>query len=212
MWRANRLQDELQFNPAVSSYCQEVESMKIVNIRLATIVSFLLLCMTALAQAVIPEGESSEETETGMTAERLGELVLNVDEDARFSGSGWEFHVAELEVGLIYDVRADRMRIIIPIGPIDDISEDELLRIMQANFDSALDARYAIAQGKLWGTFIHPLSELSDEEFLIALGETANIVLSYGTSYSSGMFIFGGGDSVEIQHRELIESLRKKST
>ena len=71
-----------------------------------------------------------------------------------------------------------------------------MLRIMQANFDSALDARYAIAQGKLWGTFIHPLSELSDLEFLIALGETANIVLSYGTSYSSGMFMFGGGDSI----------------
>jgi hypothetical protein len=41
---------------------------------------------------------------------------------------------------------------------------------------------------------------------------TANIVLSYGTSYSSGMFIFGAGDSAEIQQRELIESLKKKST
>ncbi len=186
--------------------------MKIVNIRLATTVSLLLLCMTVSAQGVIPDDESGDETETGMTAERLGELVLNVDEDARFSGSGWEFQVADLDVALIYDVRADRMRIIIPIGPTDDISEDELLRIMQANFDSALDARYAIAQGKLWGTFIHPLSELSDLEFLIALGETANIVLSYGTSYSSGMFIFGGGDSTEIQQRELIESLKKKQT
>jgi len=186
--------------------------MKMANIRLVVTVPLLLLCMTTSAQDVIPDDESNEVARTLMTADRLGELVLNVDDDARFSGSGWEFHVAELEVGLIYDVRADRMRIIIPIGPIDDISEDELLRIMQANFDSALDARYAIAQGKLWGTFIHPLSELSDEEFLIALGETANIVLSYGTSYSSGMFIFGGGDSAEIQQRELIESLKKKRT
>ncbi len=31
---------------------------------------------------------------------------------------------------------------------------------MQANFDTALDARYAIAKGALWSTFIHPLSDL----------------------------------------------------
>jgi len=185
--------------------------------RATAILPFLLIGMTALAQDVnpddpMPDDPLTEEGRTPMSVERLGELVLNVDQDARFTGSGWEFHVAELQVGLIYDVNANRMRIIIPIGPIDNLSEDELLRIMRANFDSALDARYAIAQEKLWGTFIHPLSELSDEEFLVAIGETANIVLSYGISYSSGMFIFGGGDSIEIQQRELIESLRKKSS
>jgi len=185
--------------------------------RATAILPFLLIGMTALAQDVnpddpMPDDPLTEEGRTPMSVERLGELVLNVDRDARFTGSGWEFHVAELQVGLIYDVNANRMRIIIPIGPIDNLSEDELLRIMRANFDSALDARYAIAQEKLWGTFIHPLSELSDEEFLVAIGETANIVLSYGISYSSGMFIFGGGDSIEIQQRELIESLRKKSS
>ena len=52
--------------------------------------------------------------------------------------------------------------------------------------------------------------ELSDDEFLTALGETANIVISYGTSYSSGLFMFGGGDSAEIQQRELIEELKKR--
>lgn len=103
------------------------------------------------------------------------------------------------------------MRIMIPIGPAEDIPREELLRLMQANFDSALDARYAIANGQLWGTFIHPLSELSDEQFLVGLGQTANVVLSYGTSYSSGLLIFGGGDSAGIQEN-LIEELKKKRT
>ena len=146
-----------------------------------------------------------------MTAERLAELILNVDDEAQFNSSAWVFNVGELEVGVIYDIQADRMRIMIPIGPAEDIPADELLRLMQANFDSALDARYAIAQGKLWGTFIHPLSELSDEEFLVAIGETANNVMTFGTSYSSGMFIFNGGDSAEIQQRELIDELKKKA-
>ena len=72
-------------------------------------------------------------------------------------------------------------------------------------------SRSATRNGMLWGTFIHPLSELSDEEFLVGLGETANVVLTYGTTYSSGLFIFGGGDSAEMQ-RNLIEELRKERT
>ncbi len=41
---------------------------------------------------------------------------------------------------------AIRMGELIPIEGTDNLSKDELLRLMQANFDSALDARYAIAQ------------------------------------------------------------------
>jgi len=147
-----------------------------------------------------------------MTAERLGELIRNVDEDARLEDTTWLFVVAGLEAAVVYDEAADRMRIVIPIGPADDLPNDELVRILQANYDTALDARYAIANGQLWGTFIHPLSELSDDQFLTGLGQTANVVLSFGTSYSSGMFIFGGGDSAEIQRRQLIDELRKKRT
>lgn len=158
------------------------------------------------------EGAPHARNETPMTAVRLGELILAVDENAVLEESAWIFGLEGLEVIVVYDIDADRMRIIIPIGPATDIPQDELVRLMQANFDSALDARYAIAQDTLWGVFIHPLSELSDDEFLTALGETVNIVLTYGTSYSSGLLIFGGGDSAEIQRRQLIDELRNKRT
>jgi len=160
------------------------------------------------SEALADGGEGS--TAVAMTAERLGELILNVDEEARLEDTTWLFVVAGLEAAVIYDEAANRMRIVIPIGPADDLPNEELVRILQANYDTALDARYAIANGQLWGTFIHPLSELSDDQFLTGLGQTANVVLSYGTSYSSGMFIFGGGDSAEIQRRQLIEELRQK--
>ena len=147
-----------------------------------------------------------------MTANRLGELIVNVDGNAALNGSTWFFHVAELETVVVYDIDADRMRIMIPVGPVGNIEKEELLRLMQANFDSALDARYAIAQDTLWGAFIHPLSTLTDEEFLVGLGQTANVVMSFGTSYSSGLFIFGSGDSAEIERKRLIEELKKKTT
>ncbi len=171
----------------------------------------LTACGSATAQDDNGSSAPSALNDNPMTAERLGQLIRGIDEEAESSGPVWAFSVADLEVAVIYDVSADRMRIIIPIGPIEDVPKEELVRILQANFDSALDARYAIADGKLWGAFIHPLSELSDEEFLVGLGETANVVLTYGTTYSSGLFIFGGGDSAEMQ-RNLIEELRNQRT
>lgn len=175
----------------------------------------LVLGLTACGGATAQDDNGSSAppalNDNPMTAERLGQLIRGIDEEAESSGPVWAFSVADLEVAVIYDVSADRMRIIIPIGPIEDVPKEELVRILQANFDSALDARYAIADGKLWGAFIHPLSELSDEEFLVGLGETANVVLTYGTTYSSGLFIFGGGDSAEMQ-RNLIEELRNQRT
>ena len=84
--------------------------------------------------------------------------------------------------------------------------------ITNVDDEAVLDARYAVAQGMLWGTYIHPLSTLTDEEFLVGLGQTANVVLSYGTSYSSGVFMFNGGDSAEIEQQRLIEELKKRKT
>ncbi len=147
-----------------------------------------------------------------MTAIRMGELILRIDENAIQDGASWYFNIIGLDAILVFDIDADRMRVLIPIEGTDDLSKDELLRLMQANFDSALDARYAIAQGQLWGAFIHPLSSLTAEDFLLGIGQTANVVASFGSSYSSGMFIFGGGDSGEIERKRFLEELRKQST
>jgi len=81
---------------------------------------------------------------------------------------------------------------------------------LQANFDSALDARYAVANGVLWSAYIHPLSSLQDKQFLEAVGQVVNLTSTFGSSYSSGALIFNGGDSKEIQRRDLIDKLIEK--
>ena len=169
----------------------------------------LLLLLPALP--VIAQ-EDPGRTWQAMTPERLGELVKNVDGEAIQDGSSWFFHIEGLETIVVYDVAADRIRIMIPIGDAEDVDAERLLRLMQANFDSALDARYAVARGTLWGVFIHPLSTLTDEDFLLGLGQTANVVLTYGTTYSSGMFIFNSGDSAEIERRRLLDDLKNRTT
>ena len=165
--------------------------------------------LTILFGMVVASPVSAQDEAPRMTAERLGQIIQRVDEAAVQEAGSWYFHIEGLETAVVYDVNADRMRIMIPIGPAEELVTEDLERMMQANFDSALDARYAIAQGMLWGAYIHPLSSLTAEEFLVGLGETANVVLSYGTSYSSGLFIYGNGDSSEIERQRLIERLKE---
>ncbi|PCK08523.1 MAG: hypothetical protein COA42_08825 [Alteromonadaceae bacterium] len=157
--------------------------------------------------AEIPEYEASPGV---MNNARLEQFIRAIDENAEGSGGRWQFTVDGIILQVITDERADRMRIMSPIVKTDQLSKEELVRLMQANFDSALDARYAIANNTVWAAFIHPLSILGDEEFLTGVGQTMNIVSTYGTTFSSGLLVFGGGDSAELQ-KDVIDRLKALS-
>lgn len=115
-----------------------------------------------------------------------------------------------VEGQIISDIRADRMRILVGIGEEASLPPELMKRALQANFDSALDARYAIAQGILWSIYIHPLSPLEDEEFLSGLSQTITAAMTFGTTYTSGAFVFGGGDSEGIME-DILEEYRRNT-
>lgn len=147
---------------------------------------------------------------TVTNAARLRDAVMRIDPGAELLPNGATFSVQGVRVTMVYDINADRMRLVTPVAEISDIGTDDLFRLMQANFDSALDARYALGQGVLWSTFLHPLSTLTLDDFASGIGQTVNLVATYGTTYSSGIIVFGGGDSAE-QQRQLIDELQDKS-
>jgi hypothetical protein len=101
------------------------------------------------------------------------------------------------------------MRAMTPVAKAEDLTPEDLSRVLQANFDTALDARYAIAKDILWAAFIHPLKPLEKDEFISGLGQVVNLAQSYGTLYSGGALQYGGGDSGALQ-RALIDDLLKK--
>lgn len=183
----------------------------------------VLLAVTIMTQpgaAQIPEPPpfGGEDLETGPpgdpaveAAARLREAVSRIDPLAEFSVSGASFTVNAVPVTLVYDINADRMRLLAPVVEAAQMEPEIIIRLMQANFESALDARYALAQGIVWSTFIHPLSSLSLEEFGSGLGQTVNLVTTFGGSYTSGAIIFGGGDSAG-EEGALIEELQEKSS
>jgi hypothetical protein len=150
----------------------------------------------------------ADETAAGpMTNDRITALLDRMDVEWEGSPGNWRFLFNGTAVTVVTDANADRMRIIAPVAAVTELGGTTLLRLLQANFDSALDARYAIAQGYLWSAFIHPLASLSDRELLGGLGQVLNLVSTFGGSYSSGSIVFGGGDSGDIEERRLIEEL-----
>jgi hypothetical protein len=141
---------------------------------------------------------------TPMSVERLAAILSAIDPEAVIEARGITLTVASVPVTVIVDPNANRMRILVPISSAETLSEAELMRLMQANFDSALDARYAIANNRLWSTFIHPLAELQGDQLISGLAQTVTLAQTYGDTYSSGALVFGGGDT-----RSLIEELRR---
>lgn len=175
--------------------------------------SFAAAALASLSAALAQQqpGDAAPGSDIVEAAARLRDTVKRIDPDAAFTDNGAEFTVAGTKILLVYDINADRMRLIAPVADSASLSAEEMTRLMQANFDSALDARYAIAQGVLWSTFIHPLSSLGGAEFGSGVGQTVNLVATFGTTYSSGLFVYGGGDSAKKQ-QELIEELEKQGS
>jgi hypothetical protein len=144
--------------------------------------------------------------DAAMTPERLVDIILALDPDAAINANGIELTIEDIPVLVVMAPSADRMRAMVPIASVEDVTPEEMNRLMQANFDTALDARYAVAQGRVWGIFIHPLGALERAEFLSGLAQTVNLARTYGTLYSGGAQVFGGGDSNGI-YNELFGDL-----
>lgn len=163
----------------------------------------LTVCAAPLfaQEAPAPEGP--------MTLERLAGIVTAIDAEVVANGPTLRFHLDGIPVMVVADAGADRMRAMVPIASAEGLEAEDLLRLMQANFDTALDARYAVANGRLWGVFIHPLAALERDQLLSALVQTVNVARTYGQTYSGGAQVFGGGDSNGI-YQELFEELQKK--
>mmetsp|Transcript_28501 Transcript_28501/g.53463 ORF Transcript_28501/g.53463 Transcript_28501/m.53463 type:complete len:181 (-) Transcript_28501:919-1461(-) len=174
--------------------------------RLLPVLAVMCLASFAMAQDT-PAPETPPEP--AMTMLRMAQIIRAVDPEARALGNMIELVIDDIPLVVIADPVANRMRAMVPIRSAEGLSSAELMRLMQANFDTALDARYAVAQGRLWGVFIHPLRSLEKDQLLSALVQTINVARTYGQSYSGGATVFGGGDSNGI-YQELLEELQER--
>ncbi len=166
---------------------------------------FCFLARTAVFAAEPTPPECACDQAVVMNNDRLETIIRKIDANAEGRSGFWRFTVAERELLVITDETANRMRIISGVAEVKEIDAEGMTRMMQANFDSALDARYAVAKEVLWSAFLHPLSTLDERDFVSGVAQVVNLAVTYGSTYSSGAITFGGGDS-----EELIRELRER--
>lgn len=156
-----------------------------------------------------PTAPEAAASVAAMTGQRLIELVTRIDPELEAAGSGARFKIQEHELMLVFDEAANRMRVMAPVANSAALEPEFLTRMLQANFDSALDARYAIASDIVWSVYIHPLAELTETQFASALAQVVTAAATYGGSFSSGALVYGGGDSAELNEK-LLRELEKR--
>ena len=154
------------------------------------------------------EAKTENATPTKMTGEAMAELVKSFDPEAKAQGNVISFKLQEREMVIVFDEERARMRALTPIAPARLMNEAILLRMAQANYDSVLDARYAIADELVWSVFIHSLDTLQQEELISGIAQVVTAAETFGTSFTSGAMVFGGGDSSAI-HNELVKKLEE---
>lgn len=146
----------------------------------------ILLAGSALAQ----QQDSDSLPAESMSPERLDQIYRLLGENVVSGHNVWSFSYGGIDVTSVISVPFDRMRIMAPIIAIDEVTEAQKDRLLEANYESALDVRYGVNEGILYAAFIHPLSTLNDRSVASALRQVATLAATFGSHYTSGELQF----------------------
>lgn len=129
-----------------------------------------------------------------MDNERLGELIEEHATVLEGRPGMWRIAYDDHVLFVITDEDHNRMRVMTPVVEQDALDDEDMRIVLAANFDRALDARFALADNFLWSVFLHPLRELTPQLFIDGLEQVKTLSDNYGGSYASSDLFFGGDE------------------
>lgn len=115
----------------------------------------------------------------------LEKIIYVVADSLRGNTGNWQFMIKDRILVCITDEKNNRMRIMSPIIKQKELAFQDMLKLMEANFHTALDVKYAISEEVLWSVFIHPLKQLDKDGVLSAINQVYAAAVTYGTTYNS---------------------------
>lgn len=121
----------------------------------------------------------------------------------------WEFAIGDTPSFIQTQTSVKRIRIVAKIGDPRHSEKSDLMSLMEANYHSTLDCRYAIVDGRLVATFIHPLEELTEAQFISGLFQVISCTLTCGGENSGGTLAFGKPGGKRFGKSDLLSSLSK---
>lgn len=125
-----------------------------------------------------------------MTSAAIAKLLDSYLTDVEGRPGFWRGMRDEVMVYVFSDDSHDRMRIMAPIGELREVEPRTLQVLLQANYDRALDARYALRGREVWAVTVHPLATLAPDDFAEFIEQTVKLVHNTGTTYASSNLMF----------------------
>jgi hypothetical protein len=128
-----------------------------------------------------------------MTTSAIGRLLDSYLTELEGEDGFWRGVREDVQVFVLSDDSHDRMRIMAPIGELKDLEAKVLQMLLEANYDRALDAKYALRGKEVWSVSVHPLATLAPDDFASFLDQVVRLVKNTGSSYASSDLVFGAG-------------------
>ncbi len=116
----------------------------------------------------------------------------------------WRGMREEVPVYVFSDDSHDRVRLMAPVGELKELDPKVLQVLLQANYDRALDAKYAMRGFEIWSVSVHPLATLAPDDFASYMDQVVKLVKNTGTTYASSdlMFLSAPGEDEESPEAE----------
>lgn len=84
------------------------------------------------------------------------------------SPDAWQVETPTTRLLILLTEDQQWLRALVPIAPVNDI-QPFLAQLLEANFDTTQEARYAISEGILWGIFQHRCDSLTASDLQSAI-------------------------------------------
>ena len=144
--------------------------------------------------------------ECRLDSEAVERILREQAEKMEGEGGTWLLYYRERIVFVLCDAEHNRLRIFTPITESKYVTPQEMEKMLEANFQSALDAKYSIYEDFVASVFTHPLAELTEEQLIDALQQVVTLADNFGKSYSSSDLLFGGEPGEQDEKKRINES------
>jgi hypothetical protein len=125
-----------------------------------------------------------------MTTAAISKLIESYLTELEGRQGFWRGMREEVPVYVFCDDKNDRMRLMAPVGELRELDSAVLQVLLQANYDRALDAKYALRGLEVWSVSVHPLATLAPDDFASFLEQVVKLVKNTGTTYASSDLVF----------------------
>jgi len=126
-----------------------------------------------------------------MTTDQIDKLLRARFAEVETVEDQWKLQIGGFEVVVIADGESDRLRVMVPVAAVDRPDSETFRVLLEANFLTTLDARYAIFNNILWAVFLAPLGAVHEHMVDAAITQVVELARTTGSSYSSSAVALG---------------------